>query len=340
MLKENPLDCDRSQWIGNAKTIRYFSLGRHALVAALKMLQIGRGDSVLIPEFICRDLLASLHALQVEPLFYPVDRQLAPVDLPTRPDVKAVLAVNFFGFPQEIAPFRRYCESNKAFLIEDNAHGFLSSDAQGIRLGSRGDLAIFSYRKTFHMINGAGLQANREDLVQRLPDGMDCSDANLPPNFLIKKALWKVQDATGISITPYGEKMVRGIRKAFTGNAIPAPDPESEFTIPDAAAIHCDSIRILEHIHVSDEIKRRRGLFHEFRLVLKDIDIDPVFNELPENVSPYGFAFRASPANAARVAVIASDKGFNSAFWPCLPSEIVAAAPEYYKNVYWVNFLC
>lgn len=340
MLKENPLASDRSQWIGKAETTRYFSLGRHALVAALKMLHIGKGDSVLIPEFICRDLLASLHALQVEPLFYPVDRQLAPTHLPVRPNVKAVLAVNFFGFPQEMAPFRHYCESNKALLIEDNAHGFLSSDAAGNRLGSRGDLAMFSYRKTFHMINGAGLQANREDLMQKLPDGIDCSDANMQLNFLVKTALRKVHSATGISMTAYGEKIVRGIRKVITGNAIPVPNPESEFTIPEAAAIHCDSIRILNHIRAEDEIKRRRRLFHEFREILKEIDIEPIFSELPDNVSPFGYAFRASQENATKVAVIANDIGFNCAFWPSLPSAIVEIAPDYYKNVYWVNFLC
>ncbi len=70
---------------------------------------------------------------------------------------KAVLAVNYFGFAQDLAPFREYCSRTGATLIEDNAHGFLSKDTSGVLLGTRADLGITSIRKTFRLVNGAAL---------------------------------------------------------------------------------------------------------------------------------------------------------------------------------------
>ena len=70
---------------------------------------------------------------------------------------KALLAVNYFGFAQDLAPFREYCLRTGATLIEDNAHGFLSKDTSGVLLGTRADLGITSIRKTFRLVNGAAL---------------------------------------------------------------------------------------------------------------------------------------------------------------------------------------
>ena len=117
--------------------VRLFSLGRYALLAALRVTGVSPGDKVLVPGFICRDLLASIHAVQGTPVFYPVDRTLAPQSLLAAQGAKAILAVNYFGFPQSLEPFRRYCAEHGASLIEDNAHGFLSRDALGHALGSR-----------------------------------------------------------------------------------------------------------------------------------------------------------------------------------------------------------
>lgn len=109
---------------GIAAEYRYFSLGRHALRAGFSALGVGKGDLVLMPAFICRDLLAAVHAVQAEVLFYPVDEHLVPHSLPVDDRVKAVLSVNYFGFPQALDLLRDYCTNSGAALIEDNAHGF------------------------------------------------------------------------------------------------------------------------------------------------------------------------------------------------------------------------
>ena len=127
-----------------ATIVRHFRLGRHALFAGLQLLGVGKGDVVLLPAFICRDLLASVQEAGGVPAFYPVRPSMAPLELPAIPNVKVVLAVNFFGFPQSLQCFRDYCSEHGAALIEDNAHGYLGHDEEGRVLGTRGDIGVLS----------------------------------------------------------------------------------------------------------------------------------------------------------------------------------------------------
>lgn len=324
----------------DATAIRYFSLGRHALTAGLKALAIGRGQFILMPEYICRDLLASVHAVQAEALFYPVDRSLAPQLLPAVRNVKAVLAVNYFGFPQVMEPFRAYCAEHGATLIEDNAHGFLSRDEQGTPLGSRGDFGIVSLRKTFAFPDGAALLVNQQDWIDRLPAPLPCRDDPLPAGFIAKRTLRQIQNATGFRVRSLGEKITRHFRRIRTGHAFPVSLPESEREIPGRPAIHCASLSMLKKIDTEGEVKRRRVLYQEFHRDLRHLDIEPIFADLPSGVAPYGYPFRANEFGAAAVTQIARKRGFDCFGWPDLPAAVVPVAPDFYRNVWWVNFLC
>ena len=74
--------------------VRYFSLGRFAFSTALMLAGVTRGDRVLLPEFICRELLGGLHVLGAEPIYYPVGRDLSPaVELSSLGSAEAAMAV-------------------------------------------------------------------------------------------------------------------------------------------------------------------------------------------------------------------------------------------------------
>jgi hypothetical protein len=326
--------------LGDAAATRYFSLGRHALAAGLKALDIGKGHVVLVPEYICRDLLAAVRAVDAEPLFYPVTPSLAPRSLPPVPNVKAVIAVNYFGFPQALKPFRAFCVTHGAALIEDNAHGFLSCDSQGTPLGTRGDLGIFSLRKTFAVPDGAALLVNRGAWLDRLPAPLPCRIDPLPASIIVKRAVSRIQNATGIPTRRVAEDLTRHLRRMRTGRAFPASPPEAEVIIPGEPAIHCDSARMLEQIDATHEVKRRRALYQDFHRHLGPFGVAPLFGDLPPCAAPYGYPFRADVSTAAAAARIARNRGFDCCPWPELPAAVAPDAPEYYRNVWWVNFLC
>ena len=49
-----------------------------------------------------------------------------------------------------------------SWIIEDNAHGFLSNDEKGVCLGSRTDIGLLSIRKSAFLPNGAAMIINNK----------------------------------------------------------------------------------------------------------------------------------------------------------------------------------
>jgi len=321
--------------------VSYYSLGRHALFAALNALDIGEGDYVLVPGFICRDLLASINALNAKPLFYSVKEDLAPVSLPSKENnIKAILAVNYFGFPQDLEPFYQYCSKYSVYLIEDNAHGFLSRDHNNVLLGTRADFGIFSFRKTFYFPDGAALAINNKISPLIEQEIKKCNDSRVTSGFYIKQSFSQIQKYTHIPVKTFSEKVIRLLRKIKTGRYLPLPLPDAETVIPGTPEIKCRTLQMLKNKNLINESKRRCELYSKFELSLRTINVDPIFKELPENTVPYGFPFRATDENAAAVCRLADKEGLNCSKWPDLPDELLNKVPEYYKNVWWVNFLC
>ena len=102
-----------------AGQVRYYSLARHALVEALRLAGVRERSRVLLPEYLCRDLMAPLHLLGAVPCWYPVASDMTPATAPADwPLVDVVLAVDYFGFPQDLAPFQAYAERTGAVVIE------------------------------------------------------------------------------------------------------------------------------------------------------------------------------------------------------------------------------
>jgi len=319
----------------NVKKIRYYQLGRHALLSGLRLLRIQPGDVVLMPAYICRDLLAPLHAVGAKPVFYAVDRKLRPVEFPGAQNVRAVLAVNYFGFPQDLAPFRDYCLRHDAALIEDNAHGFLSQDAAGIPLGERGDLGILSQRKTILLPDGAALLVNRPEWQSRLEPQLPCCSKFLPLNYWARYLLLKLQRRTGFNVLTMAQNIIRNIRRLRTGQEIPLSEPESEFLMPANPEPHCRSLSMLFSLNVAAEVTRRRTLYEKMHRLLMKEGIDPVFGDLPKGVVPYGYPFYADLQSADKVKKISRSLGMDCIHWPDLPTAVGPEAPAHYRSV-WV----
>lgn len=141
---------------------------RTALAQALKHAGIGDGDSVLLPAYHCPAMVSPLVWLGVEPLFYPL-RPDTTVDVEElarclRPNCRAVVAVHYFGFIQDLGPLRRFCDERGLVLIEDCAHAFFGS-FEGRPVGCQGDYAIASLMKFLPIHEGGCLASARRSLA-------------------------------------------------------------------------------------------------------------------------------------------------------------------------------
>lgn len=144
------------------------SSGTASLILALKTLQIGVGDSVALPTYVCRSVLEAILSVGATPQFCEVNNYgvIEPTALESMIDksTKAIIAVHIFGHPCSITALRTY----RLPIIEDACQSF------GLRLndsraGSLGDIGIFSFHATKCLTTGEGgmLVTNNPDYAAR-----------------------------------------------------------------------------------------------------------------------------------------------------------------------------
>jgi hypothetical protein len=322
--------------INDASAVRFFSLARHALVEGLNSLGVGAGQSVLLPEYICRDLIASVHAVGATAVFYPVNVRLQPASDPADwPRADAVLAVDYFGFAQPLVPFKEYCSRTGARLIEDNAHGFLSRDESGFWLGTRGEVGLFSLRKTFLMINGAALSVQAEDAVARLAPQLASIPTAVVGSLRWRRTLRQITNSRKPELAI--AQGVRWLRSRFLGYSIVPPAIDAETAIPDSPEPADDLFTELARQDFQVESERRRRLYSELMVCLEANGCQPVFQNLPEGAVPYGLPVFCDDPHV--LGTIARKFGLDCFRWPDLPDAVAPSAPAHYRRLHVVNFL-
>ncbi|MBL8483757.1 MAG: DegT/DnrJ/EryC1/StrS aminotransferase family protein [Rhodocyclaceae bacterium] len=136
--------------ITHGTVAEFYSRARYALHEALRRLGVGPGTAVLVPAYHCRNMIDPVLSLGGEVLLYPVtetlDLDTANVDAALagcRLPVRALLATHFFGFPQELAAIKAWCDARGIALIEDCAHAYFRPRSNSL-LGRIGRYAISS----------------------------------------------------------------------------------------------------------------------------------------------------------------------------------------------------
>ena len=134
--------------------------GTVALTLALKALDIGPGDEVIVPDYTFVATATSVLMVGARPVFVDVDLKtfnilvddvLEKISARTR----AIIAVHLFGHPADVKALREIAQDRGLILIEDaaQAHG---AEAYGRKVGSFGDAAIFSFYATKNITTGEG----------------------------------------------------------------------------------------------------------------------------------------------------------------------------------------
>ena len=135
--------------------------GTTALHTAFEALGIGDGDVVVTSPF---SFVASANAVRfagATPVFADVDLATYNLDpesterMVREHDADAILAVHLFGLPAEMSSLREIADAHDCALVEDaaQAHG---AAYEGVRAGSLGDAACFSFYPTKNMTTGEG----------------------------------------------------------------------------------------------------------------------------------------------------------------------------------------
>ena len=144
--------------------IFYYSLGRNAIYAVFKMLNLSSVDEVLTPAWDCDGTLESFRAIGCKPVFYRSNPYTFEIDLDhvynlITPKTKLIHVINHFGQPQPWDKILKFRKDVNIPILEDNAYSF-GSGTNDKKFGDFGDFSIFSLRKNLPLPDGGLLKIN------------------------------------------------------------------------------------------------------------------------------------------------------------------------------------
>jgi dTDP-4-amino-4,6-dideoxygalactose transaminase len=147
-------------WLGVADAVAVSS-GTAALHLGVRALDWGRGDEVLTSPF---SFVASANCLLYEgarPVFCDVDPVTLDLD-PAAAEAAAgertvgILPVHIFGYPAAMPELEALAGRRGLGVLEDACEALGAVDSEGLRIGTRGNLATFAFYANKQMTTGEG----------------------------------------------------------------------------------------------------------------------------------------------------------------------------------------
>lgn len=154
--------------------------GTQAIAIGLISIGVKKGDEVIIPTYVCKNVFDAVVYIGASPIICDTDKNgLIDYTSASRrmsQRVKAIVAVHTFGFPCNIEELRQL----NIPILEDACQAF------GFKLGSKlagtiGDVGVFSFHPTKCLTSGEGgmLVSNNLEIIQRAREVLESTKFSL-----------------------------------------------------------------------------------------------------------------------------------------------------------------
>ncbi len=168
--------------------------GRTALYTALQALDLKPGQEVIVPAYTCAIVFEVIIRLRLKPVLvdvnpatYNIDPELVSKAITS--ETRVIIPVHLFGRPCEMDEILEIAEKHSLYTIEDVAQA-LGAEYKKIKVGTFGDLAMFSFGPGKSMTSGEGgaIAVNNEELLDEIIAGQTkLSDAGLNWNLHVMR---------------------------------------------------------------------------------------------------------------------------------------------------------
>lgn len=175
------LDLMRSR--AAARILKYYRETAHPNAVLLPRARIGLhaiarnclspGDRILVSPLTCHTVMEAFIQGGVVPVFADIDTRDGNIDVARlRPDllrkVKAMVTTNLYGNPDQAIELAGVARRYGLLLVEDCAHVF-ETTLEGRRIGTIGDLSVFSFKKFFDVAGGV-VTGRDPETIRRIRD--------------------------------------------------------------------------------------------------------------------------------------------------------------------------
>jgi len=320
---------------------RYTYNGSAAIHQAAMDLRLQANDKVLLPAYCCGAELGPFEQLGCELLFYDVNPDLSvnrdqiSTLLAQQSDIRLLLITHYLGLAQpDVAELAQLCRMQNIALLEDCAHA-LYCQLDGVPLGSFGDYAIFSPRKSLPLTEGGILVASQ---------GLDSEQQHTaisPPRVPhLNRLLYSIQQRLRSQGRTGMASLFHKLAIAFwafpavvvklvsASGLIPAsawltPDVEGQEAVPVYCLTASASARRILCASVADEVIARRRKNHARWVECLDgcVHARTLLTYLPEGCCPLYFVVEVGDPGSCVAALRECDiEAFN--WWQHMPDSI------------------
>ena len=293
----------------------------------LESLRLEPGSTILVPDYVCDVVLDPVAQLGLAHRYYPLGDDLAPdwdeLEARVTSATRALLAVHYFGQPQDLVRFREFCDRHGLRLLEDNAHGH-GGELDGRPLGSFGDVGISSPRKFLGTPQGGALWLDGEEVY--------LADDVAPSRIPWPKTLQRYVSKRFPGLNRRVKSIVRG-RPSYDD-----PRADREGPVPDGS-LDPSSARVFADTDWRAMRARRQEVYGAWREFAQRHDLSPVYGRLHPEANPWCFpAYAASAEVASRWCAWGAAGAVRVFRWPALPEEIVVEGGACLDR--WHRLLC
>ena len=142
------------------RPVRVMTSATAALEIALRVAGVDKGSQVILPAMSFAATANVVARVGAKPVFVDVDAQTRNIDLDQveraiTPATRALLPVHFAGLAVDMDRLYDIAHSNRLRVIEDAAHA-IGTEYKGKRIGSFGDIQVFSFHPNKNMTTGEG----------------------------------------------------------------------------------------------------------------------------------------------------------------------------------------
>lgn len=145
-----------------------------AMLVALKALEIGKGDEVIVSPY---TFVSTAHVIMhcgAKPVFVDVEEETGNIDISKiekkiTKKTKAIIPVHYAGHSCRMDQIMVIAQNHNLYVIEDAAHA-IGSEYKGKKIGSIGDITCFSFYATKNIATADGGMAvtNDKDLADKM----------------------------------------------------------------------------------------------------------------------------------------------------------------------------
>lgn len=148
--------------------------GTEALVLALQVLGVGKKSEVILPTYVCRNVLQAVVKIGATPCICDVGPNWVMTFNEVEPllskKTAAIIAVHIFGLPVDVQSLQSFGVP----VIEDACQAF-GLNVNGVSAGGTGDIGLFSFHATkcFTTAEGGMLVSNNSQLMKEAKQKRD-----------------------------------------------------------------------------------------------------------------------------------------------------------------------